>query len=570
MKEDIQNLLFEEIKSSNLKGVTKASQIEVFEPKNIEFGEWTSNICMKLAANSEDNPRQIAERLIRNLTKNDWITKIEIAGAGFLNFYLTSEQKYIFIQECLDQEKPFLIKGKAKKNILIEYVSSNPTGPIHIGHGRGAALGSALANLLSKAGSEVTQEYYVNDQGLQIETLGLSLLLNYLSLGGEKIKLPKECYQGDYLKTLASDLKKNKQNKYEFTLPKKLPTNFDDWLILAKKELSDFEELGVFALTKILDGIKADLKEFNTFHDDFFFESSLFNDSKKSEFNKTLNYLSKKDLSYDKDGAIWYKSTDFGDEKDRVLIRENEAPTYFASDLVYHKNKFDRKFDEMINLWGSDHHGYLPRINASLKGLGYDSKKLKTIFIQFVSLIRGKNKVAMSTRSGEFVTLKKLIDEVGVDAVRYFFLERRSDQTLEFDIELAKKKNKDNPVYYIQYAHARICSLMKELPERGFNYSNAEGFRALSSLSSDKENELVSQINSYQHTLERCFDKREIHSLCFYLRDLAAIFHSFYNSHPILDKDDNSRNARIAVSLATKAVINDGLGILGIVAPEKM
>ena len=570
MKEDIQNLLFEEIKSSNLKGVTKASQIEVFEPKNIEFGDWTSNICMKLAANSEDNPRQIAEKLIRNLTKNDWITKIEIAGAGFLNFYLTSEQKYIFIQECLDQEKPFLIKGKAKKNILIEYVSSNPTGPIHIGHGRGAALGSALANLLSKAGSEVTQEYYVNDQGLQIETLGLSLLLNYLSLGGEKIKLPKECYQGDYLKTLASDLKKNKQNKYEFTLPKKLPTNFDDWLILAKKELSDFEELGVFALTKILDGIKADLKEFNTFHDDFFFESSLFNDSKKSEFNKTLNYLSKKDLSYDKDGAMWYKSTDFGDEKDRVLIRENEAPTYFASDLVYHKNKFDRKFDEMINLWGSDHHGYLPRINASLKGLGYDSKKLKTIFIQFVSLIRGKNKVAMSTRSGEFVTLKKLIDEVGVDAVRYFFLERRSDQTLEFDIELAKKKNKDNPVYYIQYAHARICSLMKELPERGFNYSNAEGFRALSSLSSDKENELVSQINSYQHTLERCFDKREIHSLCFYLRDLAAIFHSFYNSHPILDKDDNSRNARIAVSLATKAVINDGLGILGIVAPEKM
>ena len=570
MKEDIQNLLFEEIKSSNLKGVTKASQIEVFEPKNIEFGDWTSNICMKLAANSEDNPRQIAEKLIRSLTKNDWITKIEIAGAGFLNFYLTSEQKYIFIQECLDQEKPFLIKGKAKKNILIEYVSSNPTGPIHIGHGRGAALGSALANLLSKAGSEVTQEYYVNDQGLQIETLGLSLLLNYLSLGGEKIKLPKECYQGDYLKTLASDLKKNKQNKYEFTLPKKLPTNFDDWLILAKKELSDFEELGVFALTKILDGIKADLKEFNTFHDDFFFESSLFNDSKKSEFNKTLNYLSKKDLSYDKDGAIWYKSTDFGDEKDRVLIRENEAPTYFASDLVYHKNKFDRKFDEMINLWGSDHHGYLPRINASLKGLGYDSKKLKTIFIQFVSLIRGKNKVAMSTRSGEFVTLKKLIDEVGVDAVRYFFLERRSDQTLEFDIELAKKKNKDNPVYYIQYAHARICSLMKELPERGFNYSNSEGSRALSSLSSDKENELVSQINSYQQTLERCFDKREIHSLCFYLRDLAAIFHSFYNSHPILDKDDNSRNARIAVSLATKAVINDGLGILGIVAPEKM
>jgi arginyl-tRNA synthetase len=453
---------------------------------------------------------------------------------------------------------------------LIEYVSSNPTGPIHIGHGRGAALGSALANLLSKAGSEVTQEYYVNDQGLQIETLGLSLLLNYLSLGGEKIKLPKECYQGDYLKSLASDLKKNKKNKYEFTLPKKLPTNFDDWLILAKKELSDFEELGKFALTKILDGIKTDLKEFNTFHDDFFFESSLFKDSKKSEFNKTLNYLSKKDLSYDKDGAIWYKSTDFGDEKDRVLIRENEAPTYFASDLVYHKNKFDRKFDEMINLWGSDHHGYLPRINASLKGLGYDSKKLKTIFIQFVSLIRGKNKVAMSTRSGDFVTLKKLIDEVGVDAVRYFFLERRSDQTLEFDIELAKKKNKDNPVYYIQYAHARICSLMKELPERGFNFSNSDGSKALSSLSSEKENELVSQINSYQQTLERCFDKREIHSLCFYLRDLAAIFHSFYNSHPILDKDDNSRNARIAVSLATQAVIKDGLGILGIVAPEKM
>ena len=570
MKEDIQDLLFEEIKSSNLKGVTKASQIEVFEPKNLEFGDWTSNICMKLAANSEDNPREIAEKLIQNLAEKDWITKIEIAGAGFLNFYLTSEQKYIFIQKCLDREKPFQIKGKAKQKILIEYVSSNPTGPIHIGHGRGAALGAALANLLSKAGSEVTQEYYVNDQGLQIETLGLSLLLNYLSLGRKKIKLPKECYQGDYLKTLASDLKKDKKNKYEFTLPKKLPTNIDDWLILAKKELSDFEKLGKFALTNILDGIKTDLKEFNTFHDDFFFESSLFKDSKKSEFHKTLNFLSKKDLSYDKDGAIWYKSTDFGDEKDRVLIRENEAPTYFASDLVYHKNKFDRKFDEMINLWGSDHHGYLPRINASLKGLGYDSKKLITIFIQFVSLIRGKNKVAMSTRSGEFVTLKKLIDEVGVDAVRYFFLERRSDQTLEFDIELAKKKNKDNPVYYIQYAHARICSLMKELPERGFNYSNSEGFRALSSLSSDKENELVSQINSYQQTLERCFDKREIHSLCFYLRDLAAIFHSFYNSHPILDKDDDSRNARIAVSLATKAVINDGLGILGIVAPEKM
>ena len=297
MKEDIQNLLFEEIKSSNLKGVTKASQIEVFEPKNIEFGDWTSNICMKLAANSEDNPRQIAEKLIKNLTKNDWVTKIEIAGAGFLNFYLTSEQKYIFIQECLEQEEPFSIKGKTKQNILIEYVSSNPTGPIHIGHGRGAALGSALPNLLFKAGYEVTQEYYVNDQGLQIETLGLSLLLNYLSLGAKKIKLPKECYQGDYLKTLASDLKKNNQNKYEFTLPKKLPTNFDDWLILAKKELSDFEELGVFALTKILEGIKADLKEFNTFHDDFFFESSLFKDSKKSEFNNYIEEI--KNLNFD-------------------------------------------------------------------------------------------------------------------------------------------------------------------------------------------------------------------------------------------------------------------------------
>ena len=570
MKEDIQNLLFEEIKSSKLKGITKASQIEVFEPKNIEFGDWTSNICMKLAANSKDSPRQIAEKLIQNLNKVDWITKIEIAGAGFLNFYLASEQKFLFIQECLKQKEPFLIKGKAKKKILIEYVSSNPTGPIHIGHGRGAALGSALANLLSKAGCEVKQEYYVNDQGLQIETLGLSLLLNYLSLSGEMIKLPKECYQGDYLKTLASDLKKSEKNKYEFALPDKLPKNFNDWLVLVKKELPHFDKLGEYALTKILDGIKSDLEEFKTFHDDFFFESSLFIDSKKSEFHKTLKYLSKKNLSYDEDGAIWYKSTDFGDEKDRVLIRENEAPTYFASDLVYHKNKFDRKFDEMINLWGSDHHGYLPRINASLKGLGYDSKKLKTIFIQFVSLIRGKNKVAMSTRSGEFVSLKKLIDEVGVDAVRYFFLERRSDQTLEFDIELAKKKNKDNPVYYIQYAHARICSLMKELPERGFNYSNSEGSKALLSLSSDKENELVSQINSYQQTLERCFDKREIHSLCFYLRDLASIFHSFYNSHPILDKNENSRNARIAVSLATQAVIKDGLSILGIVAPEKM
>ena len=570
MKEDIQNLLFEEIKSSKLKGITKASQIEVFEPKNIEFGDWTSNICMKLAANSEDSPRQIAEKLIQNLNKVDWITKIEIAGAGFLNFYLASEQKFLFIQECLKQKEPFLIKGKAKKKILIEYVSSNPTGPIHIGHGRGAALGSALANLLSKAGCEVKQEYYVNDQGLQIETLGLSLLLNYLSLSREMIKLPKECYQGDYLKTLASDLKKSEKNKYEFALPDKLPKNFNDWLVLVKKELPHFDKLGKYALTKILDGIKSDLEEFKTFHDDFFFESSLFIDSKKSEFHKTLKYLSKKNLSYDEDGAIWYKSTDFGDEKDRVLIRENEAPTYFASDLVYHKNKFDRKFDEMINLWGSDHHGYLPRINASLKGLGYDSKKLKTIFIQFVSLIRGKNKVAMSTRSGEFVSLKKLIDEVGVDAVRYFFLERRSDQTLEFDIELAKKKNKDNPVYYIQYAHARICSLMKELPERGFNYSNSEGSKALLSLSSDKENELVSQINSYQQTLERCFDKREIHSLCFYLRDLASIFHSFYNSHPILDKNENSRNARIAVSLATQAVIKDGLSILGIVAPEKM
>ena len=570
MKEDIQKLLFEEIKASNLKGVTKASQIEVFEPKTLEFGDWTSNICMKLAAKSDDNPREIAKRLIKNLTKEEWIKKIEIAGAGFLNFYLSSKQKFSFIEQCLEQKDPFLINGKVKQKILIEYVSSNPTGPIHIGHGRGAALGSALSNLLSRAGSEVKQEYYVNDQGLQIETLGLSLLLNYLSLNGERIKLPKECYQGDYLKSLASDLKKNEKNKYEFTLPEKLPTDFGDWLILAKKELSDFEELGKFALTKILDGIKTDLKEFNTFHDEFFFESSLYKDSKKSEFHKTLNYLSEKGLSYDKDGAIWYRSTDFGDEKDRVLIRENEAPTYFASDLVYHKNKFDRKFDEMINLWGSDHHGYLPRINASLKGLGYDSKKLKTIFIQFVSLIRGKNRVAMSTRSGEFVSLKKLIDEVGVDAVRYFFLERRSDQTLEFDIELAKKKNKDNPVYYIQYAHARICSLMKELQERGFNYSHAEGSKALLSLSSAKENELVSQINSYQLTLERCFDKREIHSLCFYLRDLAAIFHSFYNSHPILDIDDRSRNARIALSLASQAVIKDGLSILGISSPEKM
>ena len=455
------------------------------------------------------------------------------------------------MKEILDNKESFFpYKEKNKKNILIEYVSSNPTGPLHVGHGRGAAFGSALSNLLKKSGNEVTEEYYVNDQGLQTKILAESVHIKYLekfNIDTSKID-DTNFYKGLYIDELASKIKNNKKDEF-----------------LKIKNEKEFVNL---ITNEMMLGIKETLNNFKVNFNSFFSESYLY-DKQTNKVQDVLEDL-KSDHCFEKDGALWFKSTKFGDDKDRVLIRSDNQETYFLSDIAYHKDKFKRNYDELINIWGSDHHGYLPRVKAAIEALKLNPENLKTIFIQFVSLIKKGKKISMSTRSANFVTLNQLLDEVGVDAARFFYLTKKSDQALEFDIDLAITQDKNNPVYYIQYAYARICSLEKELKNRGMKFDLKEGIDNLDLLEKKLELEIVSSLEDYKIIIEQCCKNYEVHPVCFYLRDLASKFHSYYNSETIIDEDQKLRNAKFTLLLAIKKTIKSGMDLLIIETPEKM
>ncbi len=538
---------------------------------------------MMLGKKAGMSPRDLAAKIVAALGKNDDISKVEIAGPGFINFFLNSDASNAVVKNILSQGANF---GKTElgkgKSVNIEFVSANPTGPLHVGHGRGAAYGQALSDLLAEAGYDVSREYYVNDAGRQMDILATSTWLRYLECCEQGITFPVNGYQGQYVKDIAATLFADHKNQFAHPvetvladLPKDESEGGDkevyiDALISKAKTLlsaDDYEIVFSTALNGILADIKEDLLEFGLNYQTWFSERSLVSDQ---SIQKCLDILKDKGHLYEKDGALWFKSTDFGDEKDRVVQRDNGLMTYFASDIAYHLNKYNRGYDSIINIWGSDHHGYIPRVKAALTALGCDENKLTILLVQFANLYRGTEKVAMSTRSGQFVTLRELRNEVGNDATRFFYAMRKSEQHMDFDLELAKSQSNDNPVYYVQYAHARVCSAARKLEAEGHTYNQENGLAQLSLLDSEHEADLIKLLSKYQHTVESAAKSYEPHQIIYYLRDLANAFHSYYNAHQFIVDDNNLRDARFALITAVRHVLANALKIVGVSAPENM
>jgi arginyl-tRNA synthetase len=554
--------------------------IEIEHAKDLQHGDFASNIAMVLAKPLSKPPRIIAEELIKFLSGHPMLEKTEIAGPGFINFFMAKNAYLQIISEILVAGKNFgTSEFGNKKKILLEYVSSNPTGPIHIGHGRGAAYGSVLAQLLLATGHNVTREYYVNDAGRQMDILATSVWLRYLQIQTDQgIPFPENGYHGQYITDIAQGLYSQKTifslpeiNELLTTLHSDIDEDkkLDKIISQAKSTLKNEYKEVLFpaALDQILAEIKIDLENFGVCFDNWFSERSLID---SGEIDRCISKLESTGAIYEKDGAKWFNSSEFGDEKDRVVVRENGMTTYFASDIAYHINKYDRGYDEIINIWGADHHGYISRVNGALTAFGKNPDKLKVLLVQFATLYKGKEKLQMSTRSGEYVTLKQLRDDVGNDATRFFYLMRKAEQHLDFDLELAKSESNVNPVYYIQYAHARICSVFKQLEERGLIFDSEQGLKNLSKLDTEQEQHLVKSLSRYGEIVHSAAINFEPHQLSFYLRDLATDFHGYYNSSQFIVDDDELRSARFCLISATRQVLNNGLDLLGLTAPEEM
>ena len=556
-------------------------KIRLQENKDKEHGDYASNIAMILAKSLNRNPKDLADQISKEFPLDDQILKVEVAGPGFINFFV-SEETHAEILNTIDLEKEKYGHSQKKLGkVLIEYVSSNPTGPLHVGHGRGAVFGSVLAKLLTAAGHEVDEEYYVNDYGRQMSILTVSVWLRYLQNLNKDVIMSPLGYQGDYIKLIAQELIKDNKEKYllsgndeegilSLLKEQKNEKDIDSLIVFMQEKLVDgFSEIRSFALDKMLKIINKDLVRFGVDHNLWFFESSLYNEDKGkgSKVAKAISELSSNNFIYEEEGALWFKSSKFKDDKDRVLQRSNSEYTYFSSDVAYHLDKYNRSYDRIINIWGSDHHGYLPRVRAAMEALGKDSDKLEVVFIQFANLVRNGEKISMSTRSGEFITMYELLNEVTADAARFFYINRKADQHLEFDLELAKEQSKDNPLYYIQYAHARICSVFDKV-----NYSYEEDNKGLnlSLLSTEKEIEIQKHLANFPSVVEKSAKSNDPHLICYYLKDLASLFHSYYNSEKFIIEDVNLMNSRMFLLKGIKQVIFNGLEILGVNSPEEM
>ena len=549
------------------------------ENSDKNHGDLASNIALILAKPLKTNPQIIANAIKDAFINDEDLIKVEVAGPGFINFFLSTKTHNEVLKQIFNKKGSY---GKSEPNnqtVLIEYVSSNPTGPLHVGHGRGAVFGSVLAALLREAGFKVDEEYYINDFGRQMNILAASLWLRYAQLFNSEINMIKNGYQGEYLISIADSLKQIQSDKFyssqeEVSIlinpEKEEDEAFTDKIVEAVHSMlgEDFFLLRNFALEEILKIIKKDLLDFGVNHNYWFSESSLYDPdgSAKSKVDKAIEELSSLGFVYEKEDAVWFRSSDFGDDKDRVLKRSNGEHTYFASDVAYHGDKYERGYDRVINIWGSDHHGYTPRVNAAMEASNRDIKKLEVVYIQFANLIRAGKKVTMSTRSGEFITLKELMDEVTTEAARFFYINRKADQHLDFDLDLAKEQSKDNPLYYIQYAHARICSVLKKSNTVNKDLVDSD----LSLLDLEKEVEIQKILKQYPSVIERAAKSSEPHLICYYLKDLAGLFHSYYNSEKFIVEDKKLMNSRLFLLNGIKQVLLNGLLVLGINAPEEM
>ncbi len=559
--------------------------IHLERPRDPTHGDFATNLAMQLAKALKKSPRDIAQQLLNELPPSTLVAKADVAGAGFINFTLDSGAKTGIVKAVLSEAGNFgrSTLGGAQK-VQVEFVSANPTGPLHVGHGRGAAYGASLSSLLSFAGWDVTREYYVNDAGRQMDILGLSTWLRYLEQHGVSVPFPPNAYQGGYVREMAAQMTAAHGDKYLRPadavlagtpgLPEAGRSDDEakqqrelhlDALIAKAKELlgPDWDYVHQHALNEQLADCRNDLEEFGVHFDVWFSEKALYDTGLVA---RCVDLLEKKGHLYLQNGARWFKSTAFGDEKDRVVQRENGLYTYFASDIAYHLNKYERGFDKVINIWGADHHGYIPRVTGAVKALDLDADKLQVALVQFAVLYRNGQKASMSTRSGEFVTLRELRGEVGNDACRFFYALRKSDQHLDFDLDLAKSQTNENPVYYIQYAHARICSVVNQWAGDSATLADAD----LALLSNPRELAIANQLAQFREVIETAARDLAPHMIAFYLKDLAGEFHGWYNAERMLVDDAALRDARVALATAVRQVIRNGLAILGVSCPESM
>jgi len=551
---DIKEILAQSIKDAASRAIEAGTlkdgelpSVVLEVPPQKEFGDFATNFAMQAARSLRCNPRMVAQAVAENLNCA-YIDRIEIAGPGFINFYLKQDWVYSLLSSILDKGDAYgNLTQQNPEKIQLEYVSANPTGPLHVGHGRGAAVGSALANLMKAAGYNVTREYYINDAGNQVENLAASVNARYLALMGVECEFPENGYHGIDIIDTAKRIVKIYGDKF-----------------LQMDEENRLHEFKTLALKEKLAALKEDLQAFNVDFDVWFSEKTLHDEGR---IKAACDLLMERGYMYEKDGALWLKSTEYGDDKDRVVIRDNGIPTYLAADIAYHRNKFERGFDHVINLWGADHHGYIARMKAAVGALGYKPEQLEVLILQMVSLYRNGELVKMSKRTGQSVTLNELIEEVGSDAARFFFIMRSIDSQLDFDLTLATEKSSDNPVYYVQYAYARICSILRQIEEDGIVIKDKA---PLTSLNAEVELDLIKKLGEYPELIAASAKERAPHRVAHYVYELAGLFHSFYNQCRILGVEPEVQQARLLLVIAVRRVLNHALGILGISAPERM
>ena len=538
-------------------------------------GDIASNIALVLSKPLATSPLVLAKRIVDRIPSSPFVDHIEIAGPGFINFFLNFEAWSQVIRDIRSSGESYgCSKEGLGQRVLIEFVSSNPTGPLHVGHGRGAAYGDALSRVLQAVGYTTESEYYINDAGRQTDILALSVWLRYLELCGEMVQFPDGAYQGNYILEIAESLGKQDGNAHHHSpdrIMASLPNKTDariDLLISRMKECiqkESFSRIQSLAINSLVSGIKEDLSQFNVNFDTWYSENSLV---QSGALETMVTRLKNGGFLYEKDGAWWFRSSDLGDEKDRVVIRANGSHTYFATDIAYHMEKLDRGFDQLINVWGSDHHGYISRMKAAIAALDRNPNDLTVLTVQFAALYRDGEKVSMSTRSGEFITMRELFEEVGLDAARFFYVLRKPEQHMDFDLDLAKTQANDNPVYYVQYAHARICSVFRQLQERGipFDLHDAD----ISVLSEVQELDLLRLLSRYPDVVGQAARKYEPHQIAYFARELANDFHTYYNAYPFINSEDSLRLARLSLIDATRQILANALKLLGVSAPTTM
>jgi len=585
MKQHIEGLVQQALKQLQEIGElpTLPSVVQVEAVKDKQHGDFASNIAMMLAKTAQKKPREIAERIVQVLPSSEKIKKVEIAGPGFINFFLTANAMHDVIKQILNEKSQYGHSeiGRGKR-ILVEFVSSNPTGPLHVGHGRHAAFGAIVCNLLDEVGFKAYREYYVNDAGRQMDILAVSVWLRYLALCGEEIIFPANGYRGDYVIVIAQSIQVSQKDHFRMAaanvfadLPLDEPQGGDKEIYIdavverAKALLGDkYQAIFDLGLENIIADIRDELSDFGVHYDNWFSERQMV---ATGVVDHMLEKLKATGHTYMRDGALWFSATSFGDDKDRVMIRANGASTYFTNDVAYHLDKLERGNDIAITIMGADHHGYTTRIRAALAAMGIEPERLiNDMLVQFVNLYRNDQLIQMSTRGGNFITLRELREEVGNDVARFFYVMRKSDQPMDFDLDLAKAQSNENPVYYIQYAYARICSVLKQLGERGYTYNEADGLTHLDQLSEPQEQQLITALSRYPEVIKNAALHYEPHLLTQYMRELAADFHAYYNAHHFIVEEAAQRDARLTLVAATKQVLLNGFRLLGITSPESM